>query len=991
MSSVNDSSMAETDQDISDDLKTNDELLDEIVEHQEAKLSNLQNKHEYELQQNQRRLEEYERTIRELQEKLQVTDEKTSANLRQFDEEGGRFDKEEKEKLSRLHQRLRDDQRTLVDTHHNKVLLEEQNTRLLNDLRDTRQMVASMKKGLGSGDKADGTGAQELIKSLEMKLNMKTAESEKLKDKLEELRQRIESLQKESQNKEIASNEATEQTADSEEAEGQINHPINSGEITKWLKEGVVELKIKRINMLGPPGSGKTCSLRLLLNEDPPEEDVTDSTPIACRAVKATRISCSKGAWERIGSEALLEKLASDLAAYVGKHPKPVDSLHNNQQQGELMECKSSEATDAPDSTDSQNSCYTKILEAIKSGEKIHLNQSWVYIVDSGGQPAFQELLPLFVRRASLNIVTLDLSQGLDQRLECNFRIRGELFPIDSFFASNREFFKKVVCSGDMCPSNKPLPQEAQCDAQPMHFILGTHFDKVSHEEFKEVNDALTVDLSKSSSEDQVYYYKENESEMICHVNTLIPKGEERSQVSQEISKFIYNCVSRKLKIPIRWFAFDLFLQMEAKNKNSSYLKIQDVLSTGERLKMNKDDTEKALEYLHEVTIILYYPQVLPDIVFVDPCTIHDTLTRLLSLTYVNRSSYHLILKEDEEISKQEVKDLSKKGLFTLDLFEKLPDIPGILKSDLTELLCQLHIIAKIGEKSYFIPSALSCYNGPPLTKDNIKPLVIVWLNQDNKNLPVPQGIFCSVIVQLINEAALKFSMPGSPSEGSFIYRNAMSFQILIENEGCVGTLHFINKYKHIELYFTGDDPAKYCPLVREIVMKAIAESSKKIRVDEGKPVPAFECPETEDCYCLVIDEEDERSHCTFPKSAEVIKGQESYWNWFHAPRHNNSEVCHTHLNIWQLDEIYCTLTNALFSTSEWENLGYKLGLIQPIISTIRSDRQTSDERLREVLTKWLQQAASAATWPLLLKALEEANRKDVAEKIRCKIQATAK
>ena len=462
--------------------------------------------------------------------------------------------------------------------------------------------------------------------------------------------------------------------------------------------------------MLGPPGSGKTCSLHLLLNEDPPEVDVTDSTPIACRAVKATRISCSEGAWERIGSEALLDKLASDLAAYVEKHPKPATTVHNNQQQRELMECvslESSEATDGPDSTDSRNPCHTKILKAIKSGEKIQLNQSWVYIIDSGGQPAFQELLPLFVRRASLNIITLDLSKGVDQPLQCNFRIGGELFPIDSFFATNGEFFKKVVCSGDMCPNYQPLPQEVtKCAAQPiMHFVLGTHFDQVTDEEFKKVNDELTDELSKSSSEDRVYYYKEND-QMICHVNTLIPKGEERNEVSKKISKFISNCTSRQLKIPIRWFAFELFLQEKAEEKKSSYLEIQDVFNIGSNLEMSEDATKEALKYLHEVTIILYYPQVLPDIVFVDPRTIVDALTRLHALTYVNRGSYHLILEKDEEISKQEINNLSKKGLFTEDVFQKLPSIPGISKPDLIKLLCQLNIVAET-ERGYFIPSAL--------------------------------------------------------------------------------------------------------------------------------------------------------------------------------------------------------------------------------------------------------------------------------------------
>ena len=215
-----------------DDLKPNDELLDEIVEHQKDKLINLQEKHKYELQQNQRRLDEYEQTIRELQEKLDAIEEKTSANLLHYDEEGEEIDKKEREKLLRLRQRLRDSsaedtlRRTLVDTHHDKVRIEEQNKRLLNDLHEARQMVASMKKGSRSVDKADEARVQELIKSLETRLNKETAESKKLNDKIEELHQTINSLQKQLEKKETENQETAKETAaDLEEVEVQIDHP----------------------------------------------------------------------------------------------------------------------------------------------------------------------------------------------------------------------------------------------------------------------------------------------------------------------------------------------------------------------------------------------------------------------------------------------------------------------------------------------------------------------------------------------------------------------------------------------------------------------------------------------------------------------------------------------------------------------------------------------------------------------------------------------
>ena len=66
----------------------------------------------------------------------------------------------------------------------------------------------------------------------------------------------------------------------------------------KLLKEGDVTLHVTRVNMHGPPGAGKTCSQHLLLNEDPPSEPVTDSTPITKPAVRATRGPDYK--WERV-------------------------------------------------------------------------------------------------------------------------------------------------------------------------------------------------------------------------------------------------------------------------------------------------------------------------------------------------------------------------------------------------------------------------------------------------------------------------------------------------------------------------------------------------------------------------------------------------------------------------------------------------------------------------------------------------------------------
>uniref|UniRef100_A0A1X7UDQ4 Death domain-containing protein n=2 Tax=Amphimedon queenslandica TaxID=400682 RepID=A0A1X7UDQ4_AMPQE len=68
--------------------------------------------------------------------------------------------------------------------------------------------------------------------------------------------------------------------------------------VGKWMEEGSVDLTVTRVNMLGAPGAGKTCSQLLLLNEAPPTNNT--STPIACPAVRATRVAvCDKTIWNR--------------------------------------------------------------------------------------------------------------------------------------------------------------------------------------------------------------------------------------------------------------------------------------------------------------------------------------------------------------------------------------------------------------------------------------------------------------------------------------------------------------------------------------------------------------------------------------------------------------------------------------------------------------------------------------------------------------------
>ncbi|XP_019854901.1 PREDICTED: uncharacterized protein LOC100636542 [Amphimedon queenslandica] len=639
--------------------------------------------------------------------------------------------------------------------------------------------------------------------------------------------------------------------------------------VTKWLKEGSVELTVTRINIQGPPGSGKTCALHLLLNEDPPTDHVTDSTPIACPTFRATRVSIDNLKWEKVTGAHLLEKLASDLNVAAASQPKEhieTTSLSYEQQSEEDAGINetvvlNSEASSIS-SNDETETLIQKILDTIQRSA-VQLSDHWLYIIDSGSQPAYQELLPLFIKTAFFNIITLDLSQPLDK---------------------NREFFQSAVFSGTIFKLiNVPYVSGSSFTK---HFVLGTHYDVTSQDTLKKIDEELRSSMNHNM---QGYVSNKGGESIIFPVNTLTSVDEGRMEARQKLCESItdYEIFSQsvKIKMPIRWFTFALWLQKVGENKSRDFLIIDEVVSAGKRFKMSEKDTKDALQYLHSVTIVLYFPDILPRLVFIDPQPILKILSHLLALTYVQRTALHLIANPvplDEDINK-----LCNTGFFQEKLLYHLKsDVkvffpPHFEPSHLIRLLIHLCVITKGKEGDYFFPYALQSYTNLSVPQTETKPLLIVWkLEKPTPHLPVPGGIFPQLITHLLNQNELSFKVEFPPLQPQYYrYRDALSLWISIKGKRY--TLHIINRYTHIEVYYNGStkEAKENCPYIREVVMAAVDTSADAINIIPSHS-NAFFCPKKKNCYCVV--EENYFVNCTLcTRSADISEDDDSYWCWF--------------------------------------------------------------------------------------------------------------
>ena len=666
---------------------------------------------------------------------------------------------------------------------------------------------------------------------------------------------------------------------------------IVADKMIKLLKEGDVTLHVTRVNMHGLPGAGKTCSQLLLLNEDSPSEPVTDSTPITKRAVRATRGPDYK--WERVTRSNLLERVAADLQAKAQHISiEPDDPIHTNKVPSpnapSSVENDSSPAVASSshdkdkqqvDVGDQAEAVLQKILRA--GPKDIRLSGHWAYIIDSGGQPAYQELLALFVRAASLNIITLDLSKPFDKALESEYRIKGKNWPC-GFMASQLACFKSIVSSGEIF---KPLciPDVIKEPPHSMHLVLGTHYDKVDKSVLDDREAMLQSSISclKPYTQDHIIKIKRS---YILPVDTTAT-GKKRSQYNNKLCKALQSSdVSLQIKIPFRWFAFELSLP------DRNIVTITEAVAIGKKYGMEEDDTKRALEYLHGVTLMLYYPGVI-DVVFLDPQPILQILSDLLALTYIDNGDdddddddEDALDAISDDVKQNEINNL-KEGFFNKELLLKLKShkdafsISDEFKSDqMIELLLHLHIISQAEDTrkgKYFIPYALpSCTTGT-FTKpeSEVKPLLIVWM-ENRDVLPVPQGIFPLTIGHLLNQKERKIVIPPL-AEHFYKYRDAMSLRVTIEEQD--HTLHLVNCYTRIEVYFIG--PEEYCPDIRLLLTEAIKKSAHAMHMKYNF-FDAFTCPNDNSCYCIVTDDSLCKTNCIRCEKQANIKDK-SYWSWF--------------------------------------------------------------------------------------------------------------
>ena len=645
--------------------------------------------------------------------------------------------------------------------------------------------------------------------------------------------------------------------------------------LDRAMKDSSLKIRNGSVFFLGPGGSGKTHTLAAFLEEEPPS--VRQSTPCAKRTVRTVaqhKIGVKDLNFVRITDDQYSEML-SETAKQVQQQrpntnqttqhppqPKPRELPSSNQTHSgsaspiseDITEADSTSAVEkAPKSTSRSSKESKKApsrpcgfrLELLRRMQRLpkstdHLHDKNMFnLRDSGGQPSFHEVLPLFIKDTSFGIVIVKLNERLDTHPVVEYFNDGERVgkPYPSPFTHKQTYRHCMKAVLSTCDSDK-------C---PRLVFIGTHKDLIHeckdediHEKNRKLKEIIPPQLKSS-----IVYSEQSKEELLFAINAKAP-GDDDRKVIAAIRKMMIEELSKipQEKIPLQYFALENAFIRLAKYEKKGVLSKEECFKEASVFHFTRDSFEAALKYLHSLKLIFYYEDILPNVVFVDAQTLLDKITELVEFTLSLQS------EEIHEPMLGSLDEFKAYGIVTLQLLSKFQShfVPGVFKErELVKICIFLRIFAHVGKGKYLVPCLLKVAVIPsplPCSAGLAIPALLFYFGADGAKL----GVYCCLVSSLITEA--KWELMTENDRPVQVSRNQVQFKLPGDDPGAITITDSLSTFFHVSIDIPEDvdaDKARQicgniCPTIRETVLACIRKASQKLNYTNSIPSIAFPC-----------------------------------------------------------------------------------------------------------------------------------------------------
>ena len=677
------------------------------------------------------------------------------------------------------------------------------------------------------------------------------------------------------------------------------------------MKRGYIESALPLVLFVGVTGSGKTLFKCLLLGQSVPK--FSPSTPLTEPAVR----TAGNEEWKVVGPKEMMDMVAdavkgkvslldstweeSSEIAFTGPQEnleqpqtnpsEPLEGAkHDSEQVVHVQPQRKASKDSVPNSA-----TIVKPKESVSQQKRTHsykktiqdalreiqidstllkrmkkppndivgklMEVDFFYLLDSGGQPPFREMLPHFVQKADAIVLMVKLNETLDFKPTIRYREKEKKDKGYKSELTNKQILFQYI--------------EAVQSHNSRVFIVGTHMDREKEsadqsETQKMKNDMLHTAFSTVLHGKMELYGKE----LIFPVDCTSRDSHSNSIAKQFRSRVIRKCTGRKVKIPLSFFILDQLLKLLEFN----VLSIEECLQAAEqKLYMPRNVCELALKQLGKLNVIFYHPRILSKVVFPDPKVVLSMITELVRCSHELRtndgddspmSNDDLAASIPQCMQTSDFKDFALVNAQLLqEAFHSSESLPspyreGVFNAgDFLKLLKGLLIAAELENGNHFIPSLLPNLPNEEVKKHRLKPsnnpapLVIhypkMWL---------PVGVMPSLVVYLCHKWEI--------SKRRCLYHNCIKFKL---PGGSPGGVVLINSTRFLEIHVKSTAAAvknnKLCRTIREDIMTGLKEAHKSLHYDPPEAEMGFlcsgECGNTDEPHLATLDDEETTWMCS--------------------------------------------------------------------------------------------------------------------------------
>ena len=646
------------------------------------------------------------------------------------------------------------------------------------------------------------------------------------------------------------------------------------------MKFGFVDASVDKMLFHGSAGVGKTCTMNIVAGEKTPE--ARHSTPIATRPVSIFQMLSSKEMWFKYTSEQRLKICAWLSKLGLGpeliresKQEAATPVLDPTSEEGSNQEESGGEQVQSPQSPvavqsavlfseqhadrssiAAQPSNASGDLKVIKVIQEV-LNKMFelidkcsesedpisflrkVLITDCGGQPQFHEILPIFLKRMSMIVFVIKLSEELSSRPMIEYYENGKSLgtPYESDLTTE-QLLQQGLQSLHSHRSSKDKGDDA-----PQIVVVGTHKDEEG--KCKESREAKNQKLRKMllpAFKDEIIYYQVDTEDILFPMNARCP-GQEEEDMAQVVRNRVRRSKPRRLPLP--WMALEIVLDEITHVLQRGLLHKNECLEVARRLHFDESTLEAALMYLDELSLILYYPDILPDLVFTNPQVLLDKVSELVKV-------HHDLRKRIA--GDNAWKEFFSHALVTVDFlsqkdFEKHYVSRLFMPKHLVVFCRKLFIFANYSEGKFFVPCLLRMLDHDDVSKYRLShdyhliPLVLHFTDG-----PPRRGIFCALLCFLTSPenhfpGPWKLKMPTGSVTPTCLHRNCVQFTIPGVKVPCTVTLIDTLLQFEVHVKVSKQAACKVCLIIKRATTAGLQKANLALGYTTSTPSFAFLCP----------------------------------------------------------------------------------------------------------------------------------------------------